>query len=85
LFPTHAGVGNKDSPFETFQTARHRWERTNLSSTLTRNDWNVSQTARELDMSCANLNALIRTRPGPFIRPLRNTRVITIYYSGTPT
>lgn len=45
---------------QTFQEARAAFERTFLCAALTQREWNVAQTARELDISRSHLNALIR-------------------------
>jgi Nif-specific regulatory protein len=45
---------------KTFAQARERFEQGFLRSALEQRDWNVAQTARELDMSRSHLNALIR-------------------------
>ena len=45
---------------QTFQTARAQWERTYLATALTEREWNVAQTARDLEMSRSHLNELIR-------------------------
>ncbi len=45
---------------QTFQSARAAWERTFLRSTLHAQDWNVAQTARDLDISRSHLNTLIK-------------------------
>jgi Nif-specific regulatory protein len=45
---------------ETFHAACQRLERSFLATELTKRDWNVALTARELDMSRSHLNVLIR-------------------------
>lgn len=55
LFPSQAG---SDAP--SFHESRRRWECSFLQQTLAKNDWNVAQTARSLQMSRSHLNALIR-------------------------
>lgn len=57
-FPRPTGASNELET--TFQGARQQWERSFLSTMLARHDWNVAQTARELEMSRSHLNALIR-------------------------
>ncbi len=57
-FPTLSADEGASSA--TFQSARQQWERSFLSAALTQRDWNVAQTARELEMSRSHLNTLIR-------------------------
>ena len=45
---------------KTFHAARAEWERSFLAGAISERDWNVAQTARELDMSRSHLNELIR-------------------------
>jgi Nif-specific regulatory protein len=58
-FPSE-GVASGGEDRQTFQGARQQWERSFLSTVLAKCDWNVAQTARELEMSRSHLNALIR-------------------------
>ncbi|HWB78859.1 MAG TPA: sigma-54-dependent Fis family transcriptional regulator [Nannocystaceae bacterium] len=58
FFPT---AGPDEPPTgATFQGAKQQWERAFLGDELDRRNWNIALTARDLDMSRAHLNALIK-------------------------
>ena len=59
VFPPGRDASDDDAP-ETFQGARARFEKAFLAAALAERDWNVAQTARDLEMSRSHLNDLIR-------------------------
>lgn len=58
--PRHMFAQPKQGRTQNFHDSRQQWESSFLRQTLTRNKWNVAQTARELELSRSHLNSLIR-------------------------
>lgn len=59
LFPAEAPPGEQEAP-RTFQEETRRFQRSLLKQRLEEHDWNVSQTARDLDLARAHVYNLIK-------------------------
>ena len=61
LFPERQGDGDGDSDAMTFQEATRRFQRELLERTLVETDWNMTETARRLDLARSHIYNLVKT------------------------